>query len=262
MPPTRFPSQTLRIAGLLLVVFVTADPVRADFKATWQNASPAQTLSVYYDSNGAAAGGGQQYNNVLTGQYNWQWTSGDEKPGNINANNQFWTYCIELTQNVNNNSSVTYNLAPLDTAPDPGRGIGGGMGITKANMVQELFERNYTMNFNAVQAAAFQLALWEIIFEHGTSASWSITSGDFRLTTNNSTIAGLAGDMLNSVRNNGNGNYTGPRQWGLMAMTSGDSQDQVVVTPTPAPPGLVLALSGLLPGVVCLRRMRRVRPAA
>ena len=89
------------------------------------------------------------------------------------------------------------------------------------------------------RAAAFQLAIWEIINETNTSG-WDLNSGTFRASASSTTI-NTAETWLSEL------NGLPPRA-NLMALTSATAQDYVVQAPvvqSPAPPGVVLGLCGI-----------------
>jgi hypothetical protein len=242
----------LALAFLVVSALVgTPSATLAGFTANWTSANPALVLNVSYN--------GQAYNNVLVGQYNWTRTGGDPIDFVGSNGTTFWTFCTELTQTISN--PVTFTVVGVEQAPNPG--IPGGMGSVKADMLRQYFALNYSSSFTNQQAAAFQLGIWEIVFDN--SGTLDVSSGDFKLTTSNATVRNLANSYLAGINGNLSGltasQMTVASQ--LIALSSPTSQDQLTFRnfhTTPAPPSLVLAVTGLIPSLA-LRRFRR-RPTA
>lgn len=250
----------VRLGGVVVALGMSVSSAQAAFTATYQNANPALTTSVTLGST--------TYSNVLTGQYNWLRTGGDTGP--FMTGNNFSTFCIELTQYITNNPSPTgtsYALQELQYAPDPGINQGNpgspsGMGTVRQNMLQQLFDTKLADVTTATKAAAFQVAIWEIVFEAGgVTPNLPLDASAGNLKVNNSTVATQANTYLAGIT----GTYTGST-YILRAMSSLDSQDQVVWwpnpnpgdgNPVPAPAGLVLLASGLPFAVLRLRRLRK-----
>ena len=91
----------------------------------------------------------------------------------------------------------------------------------------------------------------------GVPGTLNVSSGQgaFYLQSGNPTaISDLANSYLATVTSGGQ--YSAPFSYNLQALSNGNQQDQLVVTPAPAPPGLVLALTGALPLCFWLRRRR------
>ena len=112
------------------------------------------------------------------------------------------------------------------------------MGQTKANLIAELWARNYlSIGTDNVKAAAFQIDIWEIINETNAPPN-NIRTGDFYVSSDTATLD-QAQTWLNQLTG------TGRRQTGLIALTSGTYQDYVVQgVVTPAPAGWMLGLIG------------------
>jgi hypothetical protein len=128
---------------------------------------------------------------------------------------------------------------------------GAGMGQAKADLVAKLYAfaggTQYTNNANL--ASAFQIAIWEIVydFDGSTLASLDITDGALKANVNG-TIGGLVGSLLT-------GAFGSASMADLIGMGNLSHQDQIIdITGIIPGPGS-LALLGL--GAVLAPRRRR-----
>ena len=244
-----------RLALVLIpaALLATGQTASADMSITFNSASPAQNLSVTDPGGGTVTG--------AAGQYNWTWNGGD-RPAFIKSNNTFTTFCIEVNQHISYNQTYNYSLVNLDAAPLPGIGQGNGsnngMGVARADRIRNLFDSSYSSAFDASRASAFQLAIWEIVFEtatvgNSTATSFNVSGGNFQLTNSftDATVATKANDMLALAAS-----YAGPRKYAVYGLSSAGAQDQLVFMALPEPSGVLMALTGLAPlaGVVRYRR--------
>jgi hypothetical protein len=159
----------------------------------------------------------------------------------------FFAFCIEPREFVSQGSSYTYDFSDLSQ----GATNIGGMGVTKANLIRELFGRynpTFDPNLSATTIGALQIAIWEIVRE--TSGTLNVSNGtvQFRNAADPAALT-LAQTFLTSLTG------SGPRVNNLYALTAAGAQDVLVqVTPEPATTfGAGLALAGIL-GYVRRRR--------
>ncbi|MBL8764899.1 MAG: hypothetical protein JNM07_11580 [Phycisphaerae bacterium] len=158
------------------------------------------------------------------------------------------TFCTELTQSVTT-SFKTYTIRTVDQAPRPG----GGMGGDKAGLIYDLYngaaERQYESND---KAAAFQLLIWEIVYDYNGSSLSSIdySVGALRFTNLGSGVVTWFNTFKALL-----GQHTVALY--LRAATNDTKQDQLIRIPTqvPLPGSIGLGIMGL--SVMGLRR--RVR---
>ena len=111
------------------------------------------------------------YSGAFVGQLNWtaagpstNLTQGLNQNLNdiLGSGGTFSSFCIEGLQDVIFGQHETWSLGvvTLDTAPAPGPAMGG----TKAAQITELWDRHYSDTIGSNEnAAAFQLAIWEIV---------------------------------------------------------------------------------------------------
>lgn len=212
------------VAAVALALFLAAAPAaRAETISLARTGSGA---AVTYTDNGSTR-------TVNGGIFSWNQTT----PINANFNSSVLTYCIELDQGFVTNP-VTYTVqTDLSLAPTIGT-------VEKANAITSLFDRYYNSTLgNTNLQAAFQLALWDIVYDGAPSTSVNeAKSGRIRYT--NATTQ----TMLDAIANGSY--YTDHSLAGnrLVALTNGKSQDQLTVdpvpptnNPVPAPPALALA---------------------
>lgn len=156
----------------------------------------------------------------------------------------FQSFCADYFQGVSAGTPYTYTPVAVSALPDI------GSDATKLARIQELFDRFYaTAQTNADAAGAFQLAVWELTYD-GAGAT-GLTTGNF--TATGGANATIAENWLSTIDDP---NAAAPTDsYTLVGLYNASAQDQiaVVLSPVPAPAGVVLALLG---GVVMLARRR------
>jgi hypothetical protein len=162
------------------------------------------------------------------GQYNWVTHNNSDLGA---AGTSFYTFCIELNQDINFGGQYTYQLIDPADAPKPGNPIPGpnGMGPAAALLLDELWGQHIGDVTNApnsateiTNAAAFQVAVWNIVYNN-------------TVTTNNTSINNLAAGWVSGL------NANGPKA-DIIALSSDDhptganngAQDQITAVPLPA----------------------------
>jgi hypothetical protein len=193
----------------------------------------------------------------LPGEVNWTVNSSN-LPGLANGA-AFKTFCLELTQDISPGSATTYTLTQdLASLPKPGSsqtGGSAGMGTAKATTIENLWGTFYnSIGNNGTNAAAFQLAIWKIEYDWGSSSATNFSAGNF-LAKGNSAATNQATAWLTYLQNGKGPVTTANNLWG---MTSPGAQDQITAV-APAPSALVLAGIGLFS--LCGAAWARNRPA-
>lgn len=182
------------------------------------------------------------------GAINWS------EPGSGQA---FTTFCIEVTQLVSDPTTFTVQTAPDGTGwfdNDPTDTL------LRARLLQNLYNEFYaSASLNEATSAAFQLAVWEIVYEDlGSDGNidLDVNDGGFEVTGGsvtaidpvlNLSAASLANAWLSQL------NTDGTPVSGLQAWTSNDGQNQLWLIPLPGP--AAMGLAGML-GLAVARRRR------
>lgn len=200
--------------------------------------------------------------NVIAGPE--QWTEDVSQSTLIlgDANHNFTTYCIEILQDVILGHSYGFMQTSLTDAPKPGDQVipkpvslpwSGPMGATKAQDIRTLWALDYTNVVDKITAAAFQLAIWEIVYEN-TGTKWNVYDGD--LTVASGAVGNKANDFLQQV------STSAPKWSNIITLTSATDQDQITAGPPVPLPASVWGGMALLGGMLVVRRVRKSQVAA
>jgi len=203
------------------------------------SAAPYKTVSFYADSDGSYPPYEVSYdNNVIAGYYKHDISTATG--AGVYVPDPLMGFCIDLTQNPAANYA-TFDVVSLTEAPDP-TFIGSTITITKADLLRELWGRHYDVSMTNQQAAEFQLAVWELVFE--TSGVYDISIGSVKSNHYN----GGTNTLLSSL------DGTGPMA-NLVALSHPDYQDMLAQVPCP---GAVMLCSFGMVMVSWLRVRRRI----
>lgn len=197
----------------------------------------AATLTIDYQNSGNVFGSPNLSASaqITSPEYNGWVNAG---PFRLNADGgfgDFVAFCIDLGKYMS--SGQTYVTASASA-----------WGPQVDHNINRLFNTAFAGVDTAVEGAAFQLALWEIITDTGSALN--LGTGAFRVLSVNSAILSQAGAYLAGL----GGATTDTYQ--LTFLNSNTSQNLVTVSPVPIPAagGFLLAAMG---GLFGLRKMRR-----
>ena len=241
----------LALSFLLLILPVVSRG--ATVTAQWPDGL-GYYLNVSYDDDGAGAASAHVYN-IPVGMYFWD-PVGTSNPSPFNK--RFTSFCIDLDQAAQTPS--TFTIKTLEEAPaGPGPGaVGSGpsssfMSAQQANYIRELWGEHYselrsgTVTQQNDKTCAFQLAIWEILFEN--SATKDPSNGYLKILYSGSpAYINLTNQYLNSTYDSG----ASALETRLVGLTSLSGQDHVTMVPLPR-----ASIAGLaLIGAVAFVRMR------
>jgi hypothetical protein len=197
-----------------------------------------------------AYGGGLNNSYGYSGLLSFTPLSGTGMGNNWLSTNPLYAFCIELPQSISGGGTYTYSVLDLADAPLPAVPASGvPMGSAKADYIRELWAEHYADVVNNVTAAAFQLAIWEIVYEN--SGTWDVTAWDgtqdsFKVTGYLSGVDTLANSWLAGVAD------VGGSMANLYALSSNSYQDIIVEVPVPA--AFILGMLGLSAAGIKLRK--------
>ena len=192
------------------------------------------TVQITSPQNVAAQAGGFALNGVIT---------------NDNDAENFTAWRLDISQSINLNVNYAVTSNPF---------TGAVLGAARIANIQALFNTalaglNITNNANS---AGFQLALWELAYENGSS--FDVSSGNFKATSGNASALSVANSLLAGLGGPLTGNYS------LTFLESKYHASQNLVTGTPGDlippvpvPAAGLLLFSALGGIGVLGRMRR-----
>jgi uncharacterized protein (TIGR03382 family) len=188
--------------------------------------------------------------NVFAGQLKHRIQNGTGYDAIFNGDH--FTFCSDFFQSVTS-SYRPYEVVDLDQIPST-----QPIGAAKASAIEAVYAASGSaasaQNASTSLAAAFQLAVWEIMTDFdGTSGSLSMTAGDFRATkTNGDPLSSAVQTHLATLFAAAFGSSEGGPA--LAGLRSGSNQDQIVMgfsVPAPATAGLALV------GLAAVGRRRR-----
>jgi hypothetical protein len=194
----------------------------------------AEVISLTLDDSGAPVTynpNGGSSTTLNAGPFHWTQTV----PLNTNFPTGVTTYCIDVDHFISEGNTYQYTAqSDLKLAPTIGNDL------AKVSAINELFDRNYNSSLtSSANSAAFQLALWELVYDGASSKS--LSAG--RIQANNTQAQNMLDSLGTSYSNH---DMAGHHLTALVSVKG--AQDQITVTPNgvPAPPALLLAGVGVL----------------
>lgn len=231
----------LKLALPALVVGCVASSAKADIVVNFTGTAPSQQINV---STTRATPGGPDTRAFESpvGPFNFNVVSNSTT---LNLGSSFRSFCADFFQDVSPGNTYTFTPVAVADLPD----VAGN--ATKLSKIQELYDRFYDVATAADTGAAFQLALWEILYD---PTNTNLANGNFTaIGPGNPSSIGIAQNWLNVI-----GDSSVPdidKKWDLVGLYSPTSQDQIVPQqPIPAPAGVVLLVIGAA-GLIARRRL-------
>lgn len=236
-----------RVRGVALLSF-----------AVLAGAAQADTVKVKYTGKGLGRDVqmtfGSSTTNLFAGQLKHQFTDGVGPIGSTIAG-ELRTFCTDLTQYVTN-TTKTYQVVALQAVP------GAGMGADKAQAIRNMYAFAHDAQFatgnnntNKDLAAAFQMAVWEIVYDYsGGRSSLDVTTGSLKFKQTNGSALSLG--VRTQLNNLFNASMTDGAYRSIVAVSNDSFQDQIVQLNTvPMPAAAGMGFCGLA-GVAARRRRR------
>jgi hypothetical protein len=164
----------------------------------------------------------------------------------------YTTFCADLAQSVSS-SGTTYTLASLSSMPNGD--FQPDMGSARSQEIYNLYAAAAGRQYSAdgTWGTAFQIALWEIIYDGTDPNMGDLTSGNVRFkNTDGSALSSAVTSKVSELF----GLLKGPNvaQTGLLGLSSYSAQDQILQV-VPLPPAAWAGLA-TLGGAFTVRRLR------
>lgn len=235
-----------KLALPALVVGCLAGSAKAELVTTFIGTNPSQPVNVSATKNGTT----RAFESPV-GPFNFIVQSDTSNTG---LGPTFRSFCADFFQDVQlpdpaNGISGEYTFTPVAFADLPD--VAGN--ATKVAKIQELYDRFYDVATDAERGAAFQLALWEILYDPNVN---DLSSGNFTASGPGSPSSiPLAQNWLNII---GDSTIADPaKKYTLTGLQSPTAQDQIVPgTPVPGPAGVVLLAIGAA-GLIARRKFAK-----
>jgi len=150
----------------------------------------------------------------------------------------FFAWCLDLGAYLGTTGNYEITTTPFQN---------GGVVLMQAGMdrISAVFNANFGADVTSttVNSAAFQLALWETVYDD----DFNIATGDFQAASGNAAVNTAAAGYLTEASN-----YNGPDLWSVLFLESTDGgvdgdrqQNLVTVAPVPLPASVLMLLAAL-----------------
>lgn len=174
---------------------------------------------------------GYDNDDVKTVAFHWTRTDAQGPGVDSTVPATFDTYCVDLAQSVRSNTNTTYDVISMTEA---------GYSTERQNLLTQLWGAYKAGIDTKEESAAFQLAIWEILYDTNLNTN----SGPFKV--NSSSTLRTAAQTLVTAASNLAGNPVGPAAFELVVLRSDSAQDQITAIPVPSAGTVALAGAGLL----------------
>jgi hypothetical protein len=152
----------------------------------WATGASAAPITVNYTgfADGSAQGGiaGVRTATVQAGEFSFNVTEN----GGVFWDSVLEAFCIDVTTNLVQANGVQYDLVAASS-----------LGATRLSLIGNLYDNYAATLSGSVQSAAFQLALWEIIYDYG--GALNLNAGSFKATSSFDGARALASTWLSGL---------------------------------------------------------------
>jgi hypothetical protein len=183
---------------------VRASMITGVLAGLWAASATAAPISVTYTgfAHGYEQGSiaGVRSATVRAGEFQFNVTNN----GGVFWDSTLEAFCIDVSTNLVQSGIVQYDLVAATS-----------LGATRLSLIGNLYDSHAASLTGSEQSAAFQLALWEIIYDYNAVGGLNLGSGSFRATTTFDGARALASSWLS----------------GLSATYSGSAYDFYVLDP-------------------------------
>jgi hypothetical protein len=223
--------------GLIRPITVLSASVLAALPALADSLPPVGThVTMTFNREGLGSSIKYTYDGVtetdFAGIYEWVGVAGNPAP----LNSPFQSFCIDINQWFDT-GPYDFTTRRLEDAPNPNPDNGNlGMGTARADDLRRLWAQDRAHVVDNISAAAFQVAIWEIVSEKTPtygSPTLNVTSGSFYIDTSTQLGRDIAACATKFLGHASDTSLAGEPQ--LLAITSAQFQDQLVVMPVPLP---------------------------
>lgn len=225
-----------------LIRVVAAAGIAASFGLT--SAAHANTIKAAFTTSlGKSIGIESPVNTGTVNTVKFAWSRQDSPGPGVDAliDMKFTTYCVDLAQYVSAGTNYTYNVVTP---------AAHGFTANQDILLSRLWGTKLGEVNTADESAAFQAAVWEIVYD----TNLNVSTGTFKVTST-TTVRNIAQgylDMVSSV------NFSTDKPLpSILVLESNTVQDQItgIYTNVPAAGSGALALAGI--GLLGKRRNRR-----
>jgi hypothetical protein len=194
----------------------------------------ASTVTLDYQTSSTPFGSEnlQQIITVASPGYNGRTRAGAFQMHGDNSYGDIIAFCVDIFQYLRNGQTYVENDQLFDASI--------------VENIDRLFTSVYHTVDTAVEAAAFQVSLWEVLYDQ--EGNYDLDSGSFS-TSNNDAVEAVADSYLEGLAFASTGAYD------ITFLENGTSQDVVTVAAVPLPASLLLMLSGFA-GLAVLRHKK------